>query len=532
MAGGKMSPRQKMINMMYLVLMALLALNVSKEILKSFYLFEQSFNSAAANIDAKNTSTLAALQKSMDESPGKTKPYMDRALKAQKVADEFVKYVNETIKTIEGLYGGEEARNEEGEMLAADQMEKHANYFGPENQNHGVEFQDAINKARVDMLAILKPDPSDTSFNITDDKVYQEALEACQLWAEDPKSEGGLNKKATWVGENLVHVPASGVMAIFSRIKNDAKTLESDILEKLASRVDATDYKFDKLEAKVLAKSNYVMEGENYEADILLVASNSKGDPTITVDEVNVDIEGGVGKFTRPASGVGIKTFAGKIVIVGPEGPQEFTFSDEFQVFKPAATIAATEMNLLYKGIDNPMSISVPGFSAADVNVNTGGLKKKSLGGGKYIIRVPSSMSREVTISASITSDGKTRTVGSQKFRIRSLPQPTAQLGGIKNDGLPKGKASVTAQSSILASMGAGFAYNLNYRVTGFKMIVAYKRKPPVMASSGSGQLTNQMKSLMRSTKAGDRILFEGIRATEAKYGFKANLSPIIITIR
>ncbi|MGB1039217.1 MAG: hypothetical protein ACPGYY_11285, partial [Bacteroidia bacterium] len=120
MAGGKMSPRQKMINMMYLVLMALLALNVSKEILKSFHLFEQSFNSAASNIDAKNTATMSALESKYKEKPKKTKPYYDRAKKVQSTADEFVKSIDELIAKVEGMYGGAEARNEEDEMLAAD----------------------------------------------------------------------------------------------------------------------------------------------------------------------------------------------------------------------------------------------------------------------------------------------------------------------------------------------------------------------------------------------------------------------------
>jgi gliding motility-associated protein GldM len=525
MAGGKLSPRQKMINMMYLVLMALLALNVSKEILKSFHLFEQSFNNAALNIDAKNKATFAALQKSSDEKPLKTKPYIDRARKAQSISDGFIKYVDGLISNVENLYGGDEARNEEGEMLAADQMEKHANYFV--NEGHGKEFQDKINKAREEMLNILKPDPSDTLYNIKTNEVYDEAKASCQLWAKEPTSG-----KGNWVSENLEHVPAAGLMAVLSRIKNDAKSLEANVLEKLASRIDATDYKFDKLEAKVLAKSNYVMQGEAYEADILLVASDSKSDPQITVDGTSINVEGGVGKYTQTAGGIGIKTFAGKIVVNGPEGPQEFEFSDEFTVFKPAATIAATEMNLLYKGIDNPMSISVPGFAASDVRVSAPGLNLKSLGGGKYNARVPSSTSREVRITASITRDGKSKVVGSQKFRVRSLPQPRAQLGGIPNDGLPKGKASVSAQSSIIASMGAGFAYNLNYRVQGFKLIMAYKRKPPVMKQSNSGALTGAMRSLIKSAQKGDRILIEGIRAKEAKYGFKANLSPIIITIK
>ena len=95
-----MSPRQKMINMMYLVLMALLALNVSKEILKSFHLFEQSFNNAAKNIDSKNTATMGALQKQMEKNPGKTKPYFERAQKAQKIADDFVSYINRIVEKV------------------------------------------------------------------------------------------------------------------------------------------------------------------------------------------------------------------------------------------------------------------------------------------------------------------------------------------------------------------------------------------------------------------------------------------------
>jgi gliding motility-associated protein GldM len=530
MAGGKLSPRQKMINMMYLVLMALLALNVSAEILKSFYLFEKSFNNAAKSIDSKSAVTIKALEKAMEEKAQKTKPYMDRAKGVQKTTQEFITYVNDLSNKVNEWYGGRDPLT--GALVNPDQMEAHAKYFTVDKDGaNGKEFQDKINETREKIASYLKPQVAGMpdSTNIKDNSLYESVLASSQLVAKDDNE--GVNK-ATWISGNLEHNPAAGLAALLSRIKNDAKTMESDVLEKLATRIDATDYKFDRLEAKVLAKSTYVMEGESYEADILLVASNSKGVPSISVGGSPINVEGGVGKFRRVASGVGVKTFAGQIVIDGPDGPKAFEFKDEFTVFKPAATIAATEMNLLYKGIDNPMSISVPGFAASEVRVSAPGINLKSLGGGLYSAKVPSSTNNEVTISASITKDGKTKTVGSAKFRVRSLPQPTAQLGGIPNDGLPKGRASVMAQTSILASMGAGFAYNLQYRVTGFKMIMAYKRRPPVMANSNNGMLTPEMQGLIRSAGADDRILFEGIRASEAKYGFNANLSPIIITIR
>lgn len=530
MAGGKLSARQKMINMMYLVLMALLALNVSKQILDSFFQFEQSFKAAAVNIDSKNDATMSAFAKNMETSAAKTKPYFERAKKVQEEANEFYNYIDELKEKIEEMYGGRKD-GPNSPLVAPDQMEKHANYFTAKNKEKGKEFMNTINETREDILQYLKPGKDSVKIKNLD--LYNEALAACQLHAKDPVKEGNKVNKADWVAETLEHQPAAGLIAILARIKNDAKTLESDVLERLAKQVDATDYKFDKLEAKVLATSNYVMQGETYEADILLVASNSKGNPTVKVGGQEIDVEGGVGKYKAPASGLGPKTFTGEIIVVGPDGEEKpYPFTADYQVFKPAATIAATEMNLLYKGIDNPMRIAVPGFSAADVQVSAPGLQLKSLGGGNYNAIVPGSTNGQVTISASITKDGVTRRVGSEKFRVRSLPQPTAQLGGIPNDGLPKGKAAVGAQGALLATMGAGFAYNLQYRVTGFKMIVAYSRRPPQMAQASGSALTGQMKSLIRSAGSGDRIIFEGIRAKEARYGFNANLSPVIITLK
>jgi gliding motility-associated protein GldM len=530
MAGGNLSPRQKMINMMYLVLMALLALNVSKEILKSFHLFEQSFLAAAGNIDSKNTAVMNAFAASMEDKAERTKPYFERAKKVQAEAQKFYKYIDEVRQTIEDMYGGRAEGNPNGELIGPDQMEKHARYFTENNKAKGIELQDMINNTAENMLIFLKPDPKDTAFRI-DANAYQNAKDAKQLKAEDPDIKGP--SKKDWVNVYLEHQPAGGLMAILARIQNDAKTLEADVLEKLYSGVDEGTFKFDNLQARVMAKSNYVMEGENYEADILLVAAASNAEFEINVRGNPINTEDGVGKFTERASGVGVKTFTGEIIVRGgPNGDESFTFNEEYQVFKPAATIAATEMNLLYVGLDNPMSISVPGFSASDVKVSaSAGLSLTPQGGGKYNAKV-TGKPNEVTITASISKEGKTRTVGAEKFRVRRLPQPTAQLGGLPNDGLPKPKAQVQAQTNIFASMGPSFAYNLTYRVNGFRFIFAPARRPATQFVGQGSTITPQMKSAIASASKGDRIIIEGIKVTEAKYGFSNNLSPIVITIQ
>lgn len=239
MAGQKLSARQKMINMMYLVLMALLALNVSKEILESFFQFEQSFKAAAVNIDSKNNATMSAFAKNMESSADKTKPYFARAQEVQKEAQEFYTYIDGLSDKIEEMYGGRKD-GPNSPLIAPDQMEKHANYFTADQKAKGKEFMNMINDTREDILQYLKPGKDSVKIRNLD--LYKEALAACQLHAEDREKEGNKVNKAGWISENLEHQPAAGLIAILSRIKNDAKTLESDVLERLAKQIDATDY--------------------------------------------------------------------------------------------------------------------------------------------------------------------------------------------------------------------------------------------------------------------------------------------------
>jgi hypothetical protein len=190
--------------------------------------------------------------------------------------------------------------------------------------------------------------------------------------------------------------------------------------------------------------------------------------------------------------------------------------------------VQLSEMNLVYKGIDNPVNIAVEGVKNEDLIIATNDLLEYSDGNLQSI----SKKYGDGYLYIGKKERGDTIWLDTVRLRIRSLPQPTAQLGGIPNDGLPKGKAAVQAQSTLLATMGAGFAYNLQYKITSYKCLIAYRDRPPVMFSGNNGALTGQMRRAIAETEDGDRILFEGIEAEEQHYGFKANLSPVIIQIR
>jgi antitoxin component YwqK of YwqJK toxin-antitoxin module len=198
-----------------------------------------------------------------------------------------------------------------------------------------------------------------------------------------------------------------------------------------------------------------------------------------------------------------------------------------FRGISQTVAVQIKEMNLVYKGIDNPINIAVEGVLNEDLVISTNNLLSYANGN----LRAESKKYGPGFIYIGKKANNDTLWIDTVKLRIRSLPSPTAQLGGIPNDGLPKGIAAVQAQRSLIATMGNGFAYNIQYKIISFKCIVAYQDKQPVIFSGNSGALTTPMIDAIAKIRGGDRLLFEAIRAEEKNYGFKANLPPVIIQL-
>ena len=233
-----------MINMMYIVLTALLALNVSKQVLKSFHMMEQGFISSASMQDEKNESIMKSFSTAMETDENKTKPYLERAKKAREISAQFCLYIDEVKKEVEKLGGGRKDRQEGdliGEITKADAMEKHANYFV--NEKKGIELQKKINQARKELLALLK---SDKNLKLKE-RYFSEAEASAQLRAIDPNLS--TEDKKTWVNLYLEENPAAGVLAMLTKIKNDAKSLETDVLGKLQEGIYEGDIPVNTIEA-------------------------------------------------------------------------------------------------------------------------------------------------------------------------------------------------------------------------------------------------------------------------------------------
>ena len=202
--------------------------------------------------------------------------------------------------------------------------------------------------------------------------------------------------------------------------------------------------------------------------------------------------------------------------------------------FSTAQTVAVelSEINLLYRGLDNPLKVAISDTKPENTIVKTSEGLKLKLENGNYTIICMKDAEHQEYVYVGKLQKKDTIWIDTFAYRVRSLPQPMAQFGQIPNDGLPKRQAQIIAQTHIIASMGYGFSYNLEYKVLSYRFIIAFKGRPPYTENGVGDSLTPTMMAQLAQTYNGDIIIIEGIRVENTKYGFKANLSPIVITIR
>ncbi len=522
-----------MINMMYLVLMALLALNVSREILKTFHLMEVSFNKSKENTEAQIDLILASLKEKVENKPN-MKPYLENALEAKDIADKFVNYVGDLMKEIET---GADGRNEdelesvknayEAELTAPDQMEEHANLFMVKEQGaEGIKLTNQINDTRMALVNLAK----EHFPNKVKDLDEGSALRA-EMSETDKKKYPGSNG---WAAKYLEHSPAGGVMALLTKIQNDARATQLAVTELMAGG-EKTAFVIKDLIPVVRTSTPAVLVGQEYSAEIFLAAiTDQEGENDFTLTKNaggQLEKEGDKAVFKLTPTSEGDFTFDGVITVKTEEGDKEYPFTQTFQAFNARASIAATEMNMLYIGVDNPMTIAVPGVAPNKIFPSiSGGSGSIGRGGGGWVVKVKSTGKAVVSVTAEL-SDGTKKSVGQMEFRVRNLPKPEAKWGSIPNDGLPKPRNVVGIQSRLYASMGEAFAFeSVKFNVTRYQFIYQPRRGDAKAMRMTGNAIPPSIQGTIRAGKAGDRIIVDQIRATGP--GGERALSPIMIELQ
>jgi gliding motility-associated protein GldM len=525
MSGGKQTPRQKMIGMMYLVLTALLALNISKEIINAFITIDSGLVTTNKNFAAKNELTYRAFEKAKQNDEKKVAPIYAKAMEAKKKSEAMCKYITE----IRGKMVAESAGvdHKVGDTLRLTLLEKPDDYDSPTHFMIGDDPANVTGEAKklkeeltkyYSEMAKLVPEKERASF---------QARIKPSIPAEIYSAEH--EKVISWEWYNFYHAPIVASIAQLDRIVNDVKNAEGDVINELFASISAADFKFDALSAKVIAPTSYVFTGDQYTADVLVVASSSTQKPVIwlgafdsikqpdgsyklksgTIDSTTVKVESGVGKYVMQAGAVGLQQWSGLIRIKKPDGSgwENYPFKGEYMVAAPSAAVFLEKMNVFYIGVDNPISISAGGVSPSDLQPSlSGGTLRSSGKPGSYIVTV--SGGTEATLNVNAKTSGGNKSMGTFKFRVKRVPDPVAYVGNLKADGMMT-KAELQGQSGVFAKM-ENFDFDLKFTVVSFVMSMSINGVFVDKKSNGPA-ITPEMKTMLTGAKPGNKVFFEQV---------------------
>ncbi|MBP8042837.1 MAG: gliding motility protein GldM [Bacteroidales bacterium] len=529
------TPRQRMIQMMYLVLTAMLALNVSKEILNAYLIVNESMEKTNTNFTKKVESTYAMFDKQMEINKAKVLPYYEKAGKAKKMSADLVAYIEQMkleVMAAESRMTIDEVKAADFKTLKGlDKWSEVTRYFiGSSERGEGAKASELKNKLTEYKTSML---------NLIDEK-YRKGMRIGFDFTGPFYSNNG--REQTWEMHNFYNTIMAADIVILNKLIAEVRNAEFDVVNQLLASVSLEDFKFDKIGAKVVAKSNYVLTGENFEADIFVAAYDTKQTPviivgsgvdtnTLVVSGSQQTVEGveGVGKLKLPAGGPGVKQFGGVIKVKGADGVEKsYPFNSEYVVGTPSATISPVKMNVFYIGLDNPVSISVPGASNEQVTATiSGGGGSIVRSNGKdynYIVKVATQ--GEATVNVSAKMGQTSRTMGSMKFRVKRVPNPVPYVGNVNSGLIPKG--TLLAAGGVIPRMD-GFEFEAYFQITGFTLTM--KKGPDLIElRSSSAKFTPQMVTMLNGASKGQKVYIEDIKA-RGPDGTNRSLSSIALKI-
>ena len=505
MAGHKETPRQRMIGILYLVLLGLIALNVSDSILDAFKNLGNSLNTSTQNTQSGIDNMFTAFRESkLKENPERAKPILDNAEKAKSLIAKLTSQVEEYNKLLSNEGGGLD--EETGDVKFRGSTDISARLMI--NEGRGKQLRELINATAAELKKLTN---NEVSFTLS---------------AEDPAPRAGIKK--SWEETNFGDgIPLTAAITALEKINADAKNAESAVVKHIFGKMDQAVVNLDKFAAVAVAPTSYLIAGQPYTAKVFLTAYDSKSNPKISVNGASIPVTDGQGVYTY-TPGVGSHTWKGSIAVQQTDGTVKVYETEPmtFQVAKPSAVVSPDAMNVLYIGVDNPLSISAPGVPAESLKLAGSGITLSSKGGGKYNARVSSA--GEVTLNVTATIDGKVQNLGASKFRVKRIPKPTAKVGG-KDGGRISG-AQLRGQSVVSASL-ENFDFDAKFQVTKFNMYISKPRVDPIgpYAASGNG-FNSQMKSALAGVTAGSVVMIYDIVGVGPD-GVSQNLNPITFQV-
>ncbi len=482
-----------MINLMYVVLMAMLALNISTEVLNGFSIVEESLNRTTANSAKENKSIYDDFEAQMKANPQKVKAWFDKATEVKSMSDSLYNYAQWLKEEIVREADGKDAdvRN----IKSKDNLEAASHVMLAPGTGQGQHLRNAINSFR-DRILKMVTDPQ------------QREIIKSNLTTAIPKNAHAMGKN--WQEYMFEDMPVAGAVTLLSKLQSDVRYAEGEVLHTLVSNIDIKDIRVNKLSAFVIPESKTVISGDQFSAEIVMAAVDTTKQPEIYIG--NQKISGSTYRFT--AGAIGEHSFGGYITMRNGNGELiKRDFMQKYTVVAPSATVSADLMNVLYAGYDNPISVSIPGVPLNAVTASMSGGGFRSIGMGRYIAR-PSAVGKDVTITVASNQNGKTRQMGKFTFHVRKLPDPAAYIQ-IGTDRFREGglaKASLMGAQGIKAAIDDGIL-DIQFKVVSFETVFFDNMGNAVPMASSGANFSERQRETFRKLSRNKRFYISRVTA-------------------
>ena len=489
-----------MINLMYLVLMAMLALNVSSDVLNGFSLVSDSLNKSTQKASHVNNDIYETFEEQMKNNPAKVKEWYDKAQYVRTISDSIYSLAEELKVAIVKEADGEDG--DVNDIQNREDLEASTQIMLAPGTGRGKELFKAINSYRERIVKMVT------------DKEKREIISS-NLSTEVP-AKGRLMGK-NWQEYMFESMPTAAAVTLLTKLQNDIRYAEGEVLHNLINNVDVKDIRVNQLNAYVIPNSQTVVQGGRFSAQIIMAAVDTTRRPTIYIGGQPIKSERGI--YETVCGKTGDFTLNGFIEMLNGDGETiRRDFSQKYTVVAPSATVSADIMNVLYAGYDNPMSVSVPGIPNNRLHVTMTGGTLTEKGDGHYIAR-PTTPGGEAIFTISAQNEGRTQEMGKFTFRVRKLPDPTAFIAYSDGQGGKNHfKGGNISKQVLMGTEGIGAAIddgllNINFRVLSFNMIFYDAMGNAVPYKSNSAAFTDQQKSQIRGLARNKRFYVTEIHA-------------------
>lgn len=487
-----------MINLMYLVLTALLALNVSAEVMQAFFTLDKGIKNTNSIIDVTNTGILGGIQKQAEAyKSDENDAFLARARQADSLTTVFVNYVDEVRKELFAAAGGPSEKNPDIPRREKDKDVTTRLFVmtPPTGKGKGPEIETKIQELRTAYLDIVENNPQIAS---------SLPLEISEDWKKSDKN--------SWADFTFMQMPVAAVFPILRKIENDARASNTAVLNFLFDKVKGEDIIFDNFIPVVSAPKGYVIRGEKYVADVFLSAySSAAGDNTkILVNGASLQVKDGKAHYETMTSQIGTKQYKVEIQVTNPLTGEvkSYTQTFEYEVGERSVAVSADKMNVFYVGVENPVSVSAAGVSSNElqVSVTGGGATIKKVGSNNFIIEA-TTPTDDCRVNVSAPSIGLK---DSKVFRVKPFPTPIAKLGN-KTDGA-LGTGEFKAQLGVAAVL-ENFDFDARCNIQGYTVYRAEPRKDLKYQANQGSRYEPRTQALINEARPGDTYYFQDIKA-------------------